>query len=366
MLRGRSAESPSASRNRLTALFKPRSKSTNVSAAHSRRCSSSRVTSSPGCSSRSRSTSNDWSRSLTRTPCFRSSPDRGSTSKIPKRITSIDYTAAHRESRCANPFLREICVGTEKASAVHCPVRSRRPKCRAKTAGRDGMRLHGLVLASTLVFAAGIRDDIPKTWDDAEIARHEIPLANPLASPKHVPSDYYYRIPVRPIYKGYPVYAPGREPSGYMTWLEQQEPLIVWDDRGHAPPLVTEDDWIRAGELVFNAPTGTNTNIHGEDVRNPEWLRKTGAPVARDGTLPSFQYIVLRKGVVGLGNSSCAFCHTRVMPDGSVVKGAQSNFPTQRAVAFRWRANAAAAPNADAYAAQVRAFTKRLHAAPYL
>ena len=236
------------------------------------------------------------------------------------------------------------------------------------------MRLHGLVVGSTVLLAAASMTAqphpqgavVPKTWDDVEIARHEIPLANPIASPKHVSSDYYYRIPVRPIYKSYAVYAPGHEPPGYMKWLEQQEPVIVWDDRDHAPPLQTDTDWIRAGELVFDAPTGTNTNIRSDDVRNPAWLEKTGAPVAKDGTLPSFRYVVLRKGAVELGNTSCAFCHTRVMPDGSVVRGAQSNFPTQRAVAFRWRANAATAPDGDRYAAQVRTFLKRLHAAPFL
>ena len=58
---------------------------------------------------------------------------------------------------------------------------------------------------------------IPRTWDNEEIARHEVPLAQPEASPKHVSSDYYYRIPVRPIYKSYPVYAYGHEPSGYSN-----------------------------------------------------------------------------------------------------------------------------------------------------
>ena len=38
---------------------------------------------------------------------------------------------------------------------------------------------------------------IPKTWDDAEMAALEIPLANPIGSLKQVPADYYYRIPVR-------------------------------------------------------------------------------------------------------------------------------------------------------------------------
>jgi hypothetical protein len=207
---------------------------------------------------------------------------------------------------------------------------------------------------------------IPRTWDDAEIVRHEVPLADPTGSPKHVSSDYYYRIPVRPIYKGYPVYAPGHEPPGYMDWLKQQDPAIVWDDRGHSPALQTEADWIRAGEIVFDAPLGSDTNITVEDVTNPTWLEKTRAPVARDGTLPGFQYIVQSKGVVGLGNTSCGFCHTRVMPDGTILKGAQGNFPVQRAVAFRWRANAAAAKDKDQYLAQLRAGMRKLHAAPHL
>jgi hypothetical protein len=46
---------------------------------------------------------------------------------------------------------------------------------------------------------------IPKTWDDAAMADLEVPLANPIGSPKQISADYYYRIPVRPIYKQYPV-----------------------------------------------------------------------------------------------------------------------------------------------------------------
>src|SRR5271165_2847378 len=60
---------------------------------------------------------------------------------------------------------------------------------------------------------------VPRAWDDPAIATVEVPLANPVGSPKHISSDYYYKIPVRPIYKSYPVYAPGHEPAGYMEWL---------------------------------------------------------------------------------------------------------------------------------------------------
>src|SRR6516162_5668237 len=57
---------------------------------------------------------------------------------------------------------------------------------------------------------------IPRTWDDDAMAELEIPLTNPSGSPKYVSADYYYRIPVRPIYKSYPVYAPGHEPPNYI------------------------------------------------------------------------------------------------------------------------------------------------------
>ena len=57
---------------------------------------------------------------------------------------------------------------------------------------------------------------VPRVWDDEAIATLELPLADPVGSPKHISSDYYYRIPVRPIYKSYPVYAPGHEPPHYM------------------------------------------------------------------------------------------------------------------------------------------------------
>jgi hypothetical protein len=72
----------------------------------------------------------------------------------------------------------------------------------------------------------GFRPDVPKTWDDAALAKLEIPLAETAATAKHVSADYYYKMPVRPIYKTYPIYAPGHEPHGYLDWMRtsQQKP----------------------------------------------------------------------------------------------------------------------------------------------
>jgi hypothetical protein len=193
---------------------------------------------------------------------------------------------------------------------------------------------------------------IPKTWDDSAMATLEVALVDPAASPKHVPADYYYRIPVRPIYRQYPVYAPGREPRGYMEWLEQQDPMIVWDDKGHAPPLQTQADWIRAGEIVFDAPPQNQGVLRVDQVRSQEWWTQVKPPLAKDGTLPGYHYVVTAKGKVELGNLSCASCHTRVMPDGTVVKGAQGNFPFDLNTAVSLRAGLASPA-----AAKVREYT---------
>ena len=171
---------------------------------------------------------------------------------------------------------------------------------------------------------------IPRVWDDAEMARLQLPLIDSNASPKQISSDYYYRIPVRTIYKNYPVYAPGKEPAGYLEWLKKQEPGSAFE----ANALKTEADWIRAGELVFHSPISYDNIARVADVRNPEWYKKLNVPATKDSTLPWFRYVIREKGKVELGTISCALCHTRVLSDGTVVEGAQGNFPFERAAAL--------------------------------
>jgi hypothetical protein len=203
---------------------------------------------------------------------------------------------------------------------------------------------------------------VPKTWDDAAIATLEIPLADPIGSPRHVLSGYYYKIPVRPIYKQYPVYTPGREPAGYMDWLKKQEPVVLWDDASHRPRLKTEADWIRAGEIVFSAPVFSDAGDQGlpalADVKCKEWYDKGGVPISRDGVLPFVHYVIREKGKIELGTFSCAMCHTRVMADGSLIKGAQGNFPFVRASVH--------SPRPRVPAPLAFAFSQSLYSAPWL
>ena len=153
--------------------------------------------------------------------------------------------------------------------------------------------------------------EIPKVWDEEAVERFEVQLAQKDRSPRHMSSKEYYALKVRPIYKTYPMYEPGKEPKGYIEWLKQQEPEIVFDPA----KLKTKTDWIAAGKLVFEA-----------EVKYfplpPGW-----PPAGR--ILPfndRARYIIRKKGILEVGENSCASCHTRVMPDGSYLAGAQGVF----------------------------------------
>jgi hypothetical protein len=172
---------------------------------------------------------------------------------------------------------------------------------------------------------------IPKTWDDNALRTLEIPLANPIGSPEAVSADYYYKIPVRPIYKQYPIYAPGREPAGYMEHLKQLDPVILWDGVNRGPRLDTERDYVNAGETVFSAPvfiTGEEGGVFTmTDIRNRAWWGQSKMPLTPEGVMPFMTYVIREKGKVELGSFACTMCHTRIMPDGKVVNGAQGNMP---------------------------------------
>jgi len=176
---------------------------------------------------------------------------------------------------------------------------------------------------------------IPRTWDDAAMAELEVSLADPVGSPRHAPADYYYRLPVRPIYKHHPVYAPDHEPPGYIEWLKQQEPQVIWDDGGHRPPLQTEADWIKAGETAYDAPISYGNILGPTDtlyLREPAWYRQTGARGTREGVLPTYSYVVREKGKVEIGVLSCAMCHTPPLYTNNMLTPVEGFTPSEEAL----------------------------------
>lgn len=209
----------------------------------------------------------------------------------------------------------------------------------------------------------GSKQEIPRTWVDSEMSGLELPLANPVGSPKYIDADYYYRMPVRSVYKSYPIYVPGKEPPGYLEKLRNLEPQVTFD----MAKLKTEQEWIEAGERVFDAPiefvtSGTLFN----EVRDPAWFQSNGIQITKDGIFPNMRYVVREKGRVELGILSCAMCHSRVMPDGSVIKGAQGNFPDDRSFGYETRLEAAEAKDKPKVLTELRDFMRRSYAAPWV
>ena len=51
------------------------------------------------------------------------------------------------------------------------------------------------------------------------------------------------------------------------------------------------------------------------------------SPVTADGVMPFARWVIRQRGRPEVGNLACSMCHTRVMPDGTALPGAQGNFP---------------------------------------
>ena len=187
-----------------------------------------------------------------------------------------------------------------------------------------------LLLLSTPGGAQSFNPTIPRAWDDIETTSFEVPLAYPERSPRYPSAKAYYEMPIRPVYRTYPFYTPNREPAGYWESLQQKEPEILFDPA----KLITKEDWIRAGERVFDQPI-----VIIPPTSRPRYLdhtRGVPSPTTPEGIVPGWFYIVRKKGVVELGFGACSECHTRALPDGSFVKGAQGNLATGSGFAWRF------------------------------
>lgn len=181
---------------------------------------------------------------------------------------------------------------------------------------------------------------IPKTWDAEALHEMELPLDKLDKPVKHAPPSFYSGVPVLPIARSYPVYHPDKEKPGYMAALRQKGPETVAFDPTR---FRTDDDWVEAGELVFHAPD-TGRGPSEADIHNPDWYKGLDVPVAADGTLPGYRYVIRKKGDVKIEGANCARCHTRVLRDGplkgTVVTGAPTNFPIMGRFAQDLRARA--------------------------
>ncbi|MFI5128341.1 MAG: hypothetical protein ACHQFX_00055 [Chitinophagales bacterium] len=208
-------------------------------------------------------------------------------------------------------------------------------------------------------------EEIPRSWDEKKLSSGQIPLVDTSIKGTPVPEEYYYRIPERVIYKTYPMYIPGREPKDYYKWLRQQEPQVVFD-----PALMrTDKDWIQAGETIFDMPTGfipiDSAFLKTLPSLAKNW-NKINTPLTKEGIIPFLSVMVKEKGVLQLGILSCGMCHTKVMPDGGLLKGAQGNYPFDRDLPILFSYDPAQDKPTDTLSAFTREIFYSLFAAPWI
>jgi hypothetical protein len=165
---------------------------------------------------------------------------------------------------------------------------------------------------------------VPKIWDEKQLATWATPVAGIGIPPTFYSEKEYYAAPVDNV-RTYPVYAPDREPKGYRDWMRKQgfQPLIEPDK------LKTERDWIDAGRRVFEGldfpVTRTDDPRIFKYLDDVEAVKKGHDMVTNDGIIPSIRWLVDRDGKLKVSLADCSGCHSRVLPDGKLLLGAQGN-----------------------------------------
>ena len=184
--------------------------------------------------------------------------------------------------------------------------------------------LSGLALVVTTLSFSFNKADIPKVWDIERIKSMHMPMPDSSEVMSPVSEEYYYNLPERVAYKAYQFYMPGKEPKGYYEWLRQQQPEIIFN----AADLKTEDDWIKAGEIIYDMPEVYEPIDSAYLALLPELEKhwRKFIPTTKEGVIPFLSIVVREKGRLELGSRTCGMCHTKVMPDGDLLKGGQGNF----------------------------------------
>ncbi len=151
------------------------------------------------------------------------------------------------------------------------------------------------------------------------MAGYRLPLAATGQPPRMISGDRYYALSEYNL-KTYPVYAPGREPEGYIEWLKRQDPAPLVD----VGSLRTRKDWLAAGREVFygrELPRFSGSEDNYQLVRDPRVVAAYGLQIGKEGVLLGLRYVVRQKGKIELGTDTCAMCHTQALEDGTVIEG---------------------------------------------
>jgi hypothetical protein len=181
--------------------------------------------------------------------------------------------------------------------------------------------LIGLSLCCSILILfsfCGVFELIPKTWDMAAIKKFHLPPPDSTVRVAYAPEAYYDSLPEHIIYKTYPLYYREFEKTGYADSLRKLKPEIVFDPE----TLKTQEDWIKAGEVVFNWPVAYTP--FNDKVSRVVAAGSSGK-IPKDGAYLFNRYVIKEKGKLMVGSLSCASCHTQVLESGDVIPGAPGN-----------------------------------------
>jgi len=179
---------------------------------------------------------------------------------------------------------------------------------------------------------------VPKIWDERALETWATPIAGLGVAPSFVSEHDYYAAPIDDL-RTYPVYHPSREPKGYRESLVREGPKPIIEPA----KLRTKADWIDAGKRVFDeldTPLSRSDDpaliAHFTDAKSVDAYRDASHDsMSKDGILLDYRWVVDREGKLKLSFASCQGCHSRLMPDGSVLSGAPSNFDLSDAPPIR-------------------------------
>ena len=166
----------------------------------------------------------------------------------------------------------------------------------------------------------GQKIDAPRFWNDHDLSDWATPIAGLNVRPGHYSEKEYYSAPIGEYVRTYPVYFPGREPAGYWDTIRNKkpEPLIV-------PGSRTSSEWLTEGSRIFHELDLPYLRNYDSKlfalIRSAEECAKLGGHPQKDGTMLGLRWVPTSQGLA-LGQLDCAVCHSRVMPDDSIVEGA--------------------------------------------
>ena len=168
------------------------------------------------------------------------------------------------------------------------------------------------------------RTKAPRLWTDDALKEWALPVTGVNAAPTFYTEAEYYAAKVDEL-RTYPVYVKNREPKGYREGLLRRGPQVLIET-GRAR---TEAEWTAAGRIVFEGMDLPENRTDASDalawVDDPAKAEAEKALVTRDGVIVALRWVVDRDKKLKLTLGECSACHTRVLPDGTAISGAQGN-----------------------------------------